>query len=59
MALKQMKVGRVPRMEMTRRLIQHEFLRLLTIEGFTFRDGDDEPHGIQRRVMEEVLKQKL
>ena len=40
-----------------RRTIQHEFLRLLAEADFSFETGDDEPRGIQRRVMEAVNKQ--
>ena len=43
----------------TRRTIQHEFLRQLNEAGFNFRRGtkEDEPYGIQSRVMKAVNEQ--
>ena len=44
-------------MVMTRRTIQHEFLRLLNDEGFDFRRDNNEPYGIQSRVLRSVNAQ--
>ena len=41
----------------TRRTIQHEYLRMLNEADFSFRSGDKEPYGLQRRVMESVNQQ--
>ncbi len=53
-----MKFEQVSKAEMTRRVIQHEFLRLLNEEGFSFEANTKEPHGIQRRVIEAVNRQR-
>ena len=42
--------------EITRRAIQHEYLRLLAESGFSFNQGDREPWGLQSKVMEAVNK---
>ena len=44
------------KLEATRRAIQHEFLKLLTQSGFTFRQGAKEPRGLQAKVLEAVNK---
>ena len=44
----------VSRQVATRRIIQHEFLRLLKAEGFSFEVNDKEPRGIQLHVLEAV-----
>ena len=53
-----MKFEQVSKAEMTRRVIQHEFLILLNEEGFSFEANIKEPHGIQRRVIEAVNRQR-
>ena len=44
-------------LEMTRRTIQHEFLRQLTEAGFSFRQGDRELFGLQSKVRQAVNQQ--
>ena len=46
----------VPRLQATRRAIQHEFLRLLKETGFRFRNGEKEPRGVQAKVVQSVNK---
>jgi hypothetical protein len=46
------------KMEATRRAIQHEYLRLLAQEGFTFTVDEKEPRGIQARVVKAVNQQR-
>ncbi len=50
----QPKFLRQSKLIVTRRAIQHEFLRLLVEADFSFNTDDAEPRGIQRRVMEAV-----
>ncbi len=51
--------GRVEqaRMVATRRAIQGEYIRLLAQANFDFEMNDDEPVGLQKKVLEEVEKQ--
>ena len=55
---KNLKAIIVSKLEATRRAIQHEFLRLLTQEGFTFTDNETEPRGLQARVVGTVNRQR-
>ena len=56
-AKRDVKWRRDSRLVATRRTIQHEYLRMLNDANFSFRPGDREPHGLQRRVMESVNQQ--
>ena len=57
MAPKPLHFKKTSKLVMTRRTIQHEFLRLLNEEGFDFRRDNNEPYGIQSRVMRAVNQQ--
>ena len=57
MAPKSLHFQKTTKMVMTRRTIQHEFLRLLNEEWFDFRRDNNEPYGIQSRVMNAVNQQ--
>ena len=41
----------------TRRVIQHEYLKLLNEHDFSFQAGDKEPFGLQRKVLDAVNRQ--
>ena len=57
MAPKTLHFKETSKMVMTRRTIQHEFLRLLSEDDFDFRRGGPEPYGIQSKVMKAVNQQ--
>ena len=43
-----------PKLEATRRAIQHEYIRLLSKANFSFELGAKEPRGLQARIVENV-----
>ena len=51
---KDLRFRETSRLETTRRVIQHEFIKELTQAGFTFTQGEAEPRGIQGKVLRSV-----
>ena len=51
---KDLRFRETSRLETTRRVIQHEFIKELTQAGFTFSQGEAEPRGIQGKVLRSV-----
>ena len=56
-AKRDVKWRRASELAATRRTIQHEYLRMLNEADFSFRAGDKEPYGLQRKVMRSVNQQ--
>ena len=56
-AKRDVKWRRASELAATRRTIQHEYLRMLNEADFSFRTGDKEPYGLQRKVMRSVNQQ--
>ena len=52
--VRQLKVKKLTKQEATRRHIQHKYLQLLQLEGFSFAPGAKDPYGVQMRVVRAV-----